>query len=89
MGYYINKINGEVLGATFKEKCQGLLDNGATQTTDSEFQENMVCVLDNGMFAGAGYAFSEKEFDIFRMPDTRRKKWFIVPNADILSGFNS
>jgi hypothetical protein len=87
MGYYINKINSQVLGTSFDEKCQGLLDNGATQTSDSEFKENLVCVVDNGIFAAAGYAFSEKEFEYFKMPDTRRKKWFIVPNADVLSGF--
>jgi|GEM_PF-5727399 hypothetical protein len=89
MGYYINEIDGKFIGQSFDEKCQGLLDNGATETTDSEFKENLVVVVDNGLFAGAGYAFSEKEFDIFRMPDTRRKKWFIVPNADILSGFKN
>jgi len=88
MGYYINKINGNVLGSSFEEKCNGLLENGASEVSGDEFTEDLVVVVDNGLFAAAGYAFSEREYEVFSSPDPRRKRWFIVPEADVLSGFS-
>ena len=87
MGYYIDKINGEVLGASFEEKCQVLMKNGAVPTTGNMFEKDLVCVVDNGMFAAAGYAFSENEYNVFKRNDGRRKRWYIVPDADVLSGY--
>lgn len=87
MGYYINNINGKDLGVTFEDKCKGLLNNGATETTDTQYQEDMVCVVDNGMFAAVGHVYSEKEFNIFKIRDGRRKRWFILSNAGEFSGF--
>lgn len=87
MGYYINEINGKKLGTSFQEKCEGLIEGGATEDLGTTFKKDLVVVVDNGLFAGAGYAFSEREFEIFSMPDARRKRWFIVPNAAKLSGY--
>lgn len=87
MGYYINQINGKVLEPT--AKAQQLIREGATLVTEPiTFQENLVCVVQNGFFDAAAYAHSEKEMEHFLIPDGRPKTWLIVPNADLLSGFN-
>lgn len=88
MGYYINHINGKELPAV--GKASKLVSEGATRIgTPTEFQENLVCVVENGWFDAAAYAYNEREFKEFINPnDDRRKTWLIVPNADTLSGFN-
>ena len=87
MGYYIDKIHGVFIGTTFDEKCDGLIENGAKETNGMQFEEDLVCVVDNGLFAAAGYAYSEDEYEVFSEPDNRRKRWFIVPNASLWSGY--
>ena len=88
MGYYIENI-----GTTFKEKIENLKSkHNATLlpniNNNIKFQPNLVCVVDNGFFAAAGYVFDESEFQAFNHPsDNRPKEWLIVPNADILSGY--
>jgi hypothetical protein len=88
MGYYINQINGKPLPS--QGKFQSLIENGSTQiNTPTEFQDNLVCVVENIWFDAAAYAYSEKEMNEFLDPsDHRRKRWLIVPYADLLSGFN-
>ncbi len=88
MGYYINQINGKMLPA--KGKGDFLLENGATEIFGKvTFCENLVCVVENVFFDAAGYTYSEFEMEHFMNPvDNRPKRWFIVPNADILSGYN-
>lgn len=39
----------------------------------------LICVVDNGIFEGAGYCFSPMEFDAFSYPaDTRPKTWLLI-----------
>jgi hypothetical protein len=86
MGYYINQINGKNLNPT--SKTQQLLDGGATLVSGPiTFRENLVCVVQNGYFDAAAYAYSEEEMNIFLILDGRPKTWLIVPGADILSGY--
>ena len=81
MGKYVNQINGVELGSSFDSKCEKLLEMGATQVTDSKFVDNMICVVDNGFFAAAAYAYSESEYTQFKSPDGRPKKWFTLENV--------
>jgi hypothetical protein len=87
MGYYINKIEGVDLPA--KGKVQVLIDNGAEELNGNiNFQENLVCVVENMFFDAVGYVFSQSEFDAFNHPsDDRKKTWLIVPNAPELAGY--
>lgn len=86
MGYYINQINGKVLEPMFK--AQQLISEGATLISEPEvFQENLVCVVENSFFDAAGYVYCEQEMEEFKIPDGRVKRWLIVPNADVLSGY--
>ena len=88
MGYYINQTSDgtqlEPLG-----KAAALVADGATYTTSSEgFQDNLVCVVNNGPFEAAVYVFSEREFMDFNLPgDRRTKQWLIYEYAPILSGY--
>lgn len=84
MGYYINtNSKGEPLPIN---KVHALIQDGA-ELTDASFKENLICVVDNGMFMAAGYCFSEDEFEAFNQPDGRNKIWLIHPKAKELSGF--
>lgn len=87
MGYYINQINGKILPA--KNKAEFLIENGATKVEGKvEFQENLVCVVENAFFDAAGYAFSQGEMEVFNHPyDNRRKTWLVVPEAAKLAGY--
>jgi len=81
MGKYINEINGKPIGSSYHDKCRSLLANGATRVSDVEFKPNMVCVVDNGFFAAAGYAYCEDEYEEFKAPCGRPKTWFTIENA--------
>jgi len=82
MGKYVNQINGVPIGTSFLSKCTSLIAAGAKETTNEKFQENLICVINNGPFAAAGYCYDEQEFEEFNDPsDNRLKKWFILEDA--------
>ena len=89
MGYYINQINGKSLPA--RNKTQALINEGAVKIDEPiEFCENLVCVVENGPFDAAAYAFSKGEMKNFQIPsDYRLKTWLIVENAADLSDYNT
>jgi hypothetical protein len=88
MGFYINRINDEILPA--KGKADALIAHGATEIFHPiEFQENLVCVVENAFFDAAGYIFDSGEFGEFMYPDSRNRRWLIVPNAPVLSGYTN
>lgn len=81
MGYYINGI-----GNSFEDKKEALLAIGSQIIeTPTEFQKNLVCLIDNGLFAAAAFAHSEAEMEYFKRPDGRKRIWLIVPNAKQLA----
>lgn len=87
MGKYINQNSkGESLGSSFSEKVSKLLADGATPVEKLEFQPNLVCVVDNGPFAAAGYCYDKREFEDFSYPgDIRPKQWLIYSHAEIVT----
>lgn len=95
MGYYINKFaDGTLLPS--KNKAKALIDAGAKEVAKTlfgdtkpklEFQPNLVCVVENGLFDAAGYAYCKEEMEAFLYPDMRIKIWLIVPDADKLAGY--
>ena len=82
MGKYINSIDETRMGASFASKCEVLESKGATRVTGREYDPNLVCVVDNGFFAAAAWAYSENEWNQFKKPDGRTKYWYILPNAE-------
>lgn len=79
MGRYINSTSQGQLGPSALSKLQGIIaDGGVRIAPPTEFQENLVCVVDNGIFGAAGYAYDKDEFDCFNHPsDKRPKAWLI------------
>lgn len=86
MGYYIDiDSKGNPLPA--KGKSKALLSDGAIMA-GAKYQENLVCVVENGSFDAAGYIYSQREFDDFNHPDDIRvKTWLIHPEAKRLSNY--
>jgi hypothetical protein len=84
MGKYINQTSKEHMDSSFASKCKSLMEDGAKPiSAPSEFSENLVCVVDNGLFAAAGYCYSQEEFIAFTRPsDSRRKSWFKWDKAE-------
>lgn len=81
MGQYINRINGEDIGVSFTEKCNSIEMAGGEKVDTEEFKEDLVCVVNNGLFAAAAHAYSENEFNVFKQPDGRPKQWYTLKNA--------
>jgi hypothetical protein len=86
MGKYINTING--VQVPNKNKAQFILDHipgSSLIPPPTEFQEGLVCVVDNGPFEAAGYAYSEGEMRVFLSQDSgvqRPQQWLVVPDAE-------
>jgi len=86
MGKYINRINGEDLGASFAEKTSALEKAGAESVPEPDmWVEGLVCVVNNGFFAAAAYCYSEEEMAEFKYPDGRQKQWFIYEEAKVFA----
>lgn len=88
MGKYINQDSkGNQVGASYQNKVNSLIADGATVLNSSalQFQPGLVCVVDNGMFAAAGYAYSEGEFKEFSRNDGRQKTWLYYPHAEAIA----
>ena len=86
MGYYVNEDStGKHIGTSFEEKVKALLNDGGVQVNGEKFEPNLICVVDNGIFAAAGYAYSEQEYQVFKNPDGRNKTWIVHPKAKELA----
>lgn len=93
MGYYINSTSkGETLpplGKALALKKAGDILEYIGMAPPFEFRENLVCIVYNGDFEGAGYIHNEREFKRFAHSpgDNRPKLWLIVKNAAKLAGY--
>ena len=87
MGKYINHTSKGSVDTSAESKCQAILNDGGVEIPEpKEFVPNLVCVVNNGMFGAAAYAYNEREFDRFKQPhDLRPKRWFIWDNVEIFA----
>ena len=75
MGYY---IQGPTLGkANHLIHNENAIELPSPQAARQAFDagQGVVCVVENGIFDAAGFAFSKEELDVFTAPDTRLKRW--------------
>jgi len=86
MGYYINEDSkGNLIGTGFSEKIKSLTNDGAKLIPKpTEFTDGLVCVVDNGFFAAAAYAYSESEMNEF-LNTTRQTQWLYKSDAKELA----
>ncbi len=49
----------------------------------------IICVVNNGAFEAAAFCYSEKEFNYFKVPDSRPRTWILMDRekACKLTGF--
>lgn len=87
MGYYINKLpNGEILPPNGKaKKLLSLIEGTEEINQPEEWEEDIVCVVENGLFDAAAYAYDENELRVFSRFDGRPKRWLKVPNAKAIA----
>jgi len=78
MGYYINHTSNGPIGASFSDKVHHLTEDGAIPISPpTSFQNNLVCVVDNGFFGAAAYCYDENEYQVLIKNDGRPKTWFL------------
>jgi len=94
MGYYIEeKSTGEAIRRSGLENtCNQLKEDGAVEDDGKEFKENLICVVDNGLFTAIGYCYNEQEYGYFNAgfisgSDKRPHKWMVYPHAVKQSGY--
>lgn len=89
MGYYIETQSS-------RNKAQYLIDKYDAEAVsflvaEQAFNEGygIVCVMDNGLFEAAGFAYSRDELEAFAYPDGRPKTWLKMDRtkAAQLSGY--
>jgi hypothetical protein len=85
MGKYINEDSkGKHIGTTFHQKLGRLIDDGAfliEPPSITGFKDGLVCLVDNGHFAAAGYAYDQIEMEVFLQPDERKKQWLLIEHV--------
>jgi len=89
MGWY---IPGPAQGKAryIKERHGAEIIERPSSFRDISSDKALICVVDNGPFEAAGYAFSEREFEAFSRPDSRQKTWMVMDYnlARELSGYS-
>jgi len=89
MGYYVtHNSKGEVLPTD--NKFFYLIMDGARVVKPTEWQENLVCIVQNDWGQAAVYCYNEREFRRFSMEredDKRIKVWVTYKHAKKLSGY--
>ena len=82
MGKYLNDyLKGEPI--RIRSKVTALVNSGAETieepTRFDQFEgKSIICVVDNGPFQAAAYAYNQSELDCFKRPDGRPKSWLIA-----------
>lgn len=87
MGRYVNLTTRGAIGRSAGEKCDAILaDGGKEIKSPRDFEPNLVCVVDNGFFGAAAYAYCEREMRTFQETgDGRPKRWFIWDKVETYS----
>jgi len=84
MGCYVNPdvFSKEAwLFANGRQIISGI-PNSMAEFQDTDGTDNyLVCLVDNGLFSAAAICYSDREIRVFRSPDGRPKRWFVVAKA--------
>ena len=89
MGYYIEVPNNKGKAQQIIKLHGGRIIPAPVPLDTLSDNEAIICVVDNGPFEAAGFAYSEKELDEFSRPDGRPRTWVIMDRAKAceLTGF--
>ena len=89
MGKYVNvNLKGNPLMA--RGKATQLVQSGAERIEEpSKFDQHpgkaVLCVVENGPFDAAAFAYNQSELEEFKRPDGRAKSWLTVDESVIES----
>lgn len=81
MGYYIQVPENKGKVHQLVELHGATLLNKRPEFDKVPSDKAIICVLDNGPFEAAGYAYSESEMSAFAYPDGRMKAWLLMDKA--------
>ena len=85
MHYFINQDSkGNILPSQGTIKC--LIKDGA-KIVSSDFQYNLVCVVETMGIESAVFIHDQAEMDYFKSPCGRKKTWLVYSHAKRLSGY--
>lgn len=85
MGYYINKVGDKHLPNIGKAEFLIQHAKATRILSPTEWKDDLVCVVNNGLFEAAGYVYNEAEMREFKRADGRPRVWLSVPNAKDLA----
>lgn len=88
MGKYINQDSKEYpIGTSYEQKLRNLKLDGAVEIdTPESWEEELVCLVNNGSFAAAAYAYDEDEMNHFKEGMAGRGfQWFKYEHAEKLA----
>lgn len=72
MGYYIEVPERKGKAQQIVELHGGRILQSAPAFEGAAPDEAIICVVDNGTFEAAAFCYDEREFNVFREPDTLR-----------------
>lgn len=84
MGIYIkDTTKGRIVNLKAANILAELINDGAEPIKEpKEWQDNLVCLVNNGSFGAAAYAYNEAEMDYFKQGyNGRDHVWLLYPNA--------
>ena len=86
MGFYLQS-DGRPKGKAqyFVEHYGAKILPNVPKWEDVPEAEAVVCIVDNGSFEAAGYAYSKKELDEFADEDGRPRTWLLMNKELVLS----
>ena len=81
MGYYIEVPKNKGKAQQIVDLYGARIVNQRPTFTDLKEDEAIICVVDNGPFEAAAFAFNHQELMEFARPDGRPKIWLIMDRA--------
>lgn len=78
MGYYIEVPENKDKAQQIVELHGGRIVSGPPSFEDITPEEAIICVVDNGPFEAAGFAYNQAELLVFSHHDGRPKTWVIM-----------
>jgi hypothetical protein len=97
MGYYIPGLQNKNKADQIISKWPDAILLGSAPSWDAVPSDKaIICVVDNGPFEAAGYAFSERELAVFNHhggrsinDDRRPRKWLLMdkPTVEKITGY--
>jgi hypothetical protein len=87
MGYYIN-YNSKGIALPACGKANALIADGAKEVSGNNYEENLVCVVENGLFDAAMYCYLDEYEYVKSNPDNRKKRWLVYEHAKQLCGYD-